>query len=476
MTSSLVSYTAIAAAIMLSSCASLPIDVPPQPAPSVLASSESLPQAQFFNATAAPLPLPSEWWTEFDDALLSDLITRALGANKQLSVAEANIDIARAGLSRGSLERGYNVGSSASASAARSASPNAFNTDLSLTGGGGIGASWEYDLFGRIEAAIKASELSVEAAEQARRDVAVVIAAETARAYVDLRGAQTRLAVAKDNADIQAQSLSLLNDLLENGRATELDVNRAEAQYRTTLANLPRFDASIDAAVARLAVLTGSNASAPDTVLRSLKSVTGRVPVLRGTMALGEPSDLLRRRPDIRRAEVEIARRLALSEVERARLFPVISFNADVRTLLDSGLGARNATGIGIGFGIGPTLSWDGPDLRRVRADIDIADAQTNLAYAVYEQTVLQALSDVETALAAYKNELRRRSDLVRAVEAARSALGLAKLRFEEGLDDFLDVLDAQRTVLESEDRLAESDLQTTLLAIETYRQLGGTL
>ena len=119
-------------------------------------------------------------------------------------------------------------------------------------------------------------------------------------------------------------------------------------------------------------------------------------------------------------------------------------------------------------------MVWEGPDLRRVRADIALSDAQTKQAYAVYEQTVLQALSDVETALSNAKNEVQRRDDLIKAAEASRTALELAQLRFDEGLDDFLDVLEAQRTLLENEDRLAQSRLETTRLAILTYRELGG--
>jgi len=127
-----------------------------------------------------------------------------------------------------------------------------------------------------------------------------------------------------------------------------------------------------------------------------------------------------------------------------------------------------------LGFGIGPAIRWEGPDLRRVRADIDLADAETSRAYRIYEETVLQALADVETAVSNNRNEAKRTDDLSRAVEAAKEAVELAQLRYEEGLDDFLDVLDAQRTLLIAEDRLAQNQLQTTRLTILTYRELGG--
>ena len=196
------------------------------------------------------------------------------------------------------------------------------------------------------------------------------------------------------------------------------------------------------------------------------------IPELKNTLLTGSPDGMIRRRPDIRQAETEIARRLALSEAERARLFPTLSFDGNLLAVFNSDNRIDRLSSFGFNFG--PALVWEGPDLRRVRADIALSDAQTKQAYAVYEQTVLQALSDVETALSNAKNEVQRRDDLIKAAEASRTALELAQLRFDEGLDDFLDVLEAQRTLLENEDRLTQSRLETTRLAILTYRELGG--
>lgn len=456
------------AALWLSACATP--SLPPKPLPDTATAKliETTPE-QFFNASGAALPLPSQWWAGFNDATLNALIERALSANIQLDVAQANIEIAQAALARTTLETSYSTGSSAGLDIGRAGRPNA---NITPTLSGVLSASWEYDAFDRIANAIKASELSVEAARQARRDVAVIISSEIALAYVDLRGAQKRLSVAQDNAQTQAQSLDLLQDLLDNGRATSLDLSRAEAQYRTTLANLPRFQATIDSALSRIAVLTGTSASTPDDTLRALRVQARPIPSLQTPLSIGAPQDLLRRRPDIRAAETEIARLLALSDVERARLFPTISFNADVSALFSDTNRLDQLSSFG--FGLGPAINWEGPDLRRVRADIDIADAQTARAYKIYEQTVLQALADVEAALSNAANERQRRENLSRAVDAARDARELARLRFEEGLDDFLDVLEAQRTLLDTEDRLAENQLQTTRLAVLTYRELGG--
>ncbi len=456
------------AGLVLAGCAGIPVPDKPRENSTPLVK-QSVPQ-QFFNSQGAALPMSSSWWQGFEDSDLTRLIETALAENRQLDVAQANIDIARASLARQRLETSYGTQSNIGAEIGRGASPN---SNIVATFTSGLGASWEYDAFGRIASSIEASELGAEAAEQSRRDVAVIVSSQTALAYTDLRGAQTRLSVAQENADTQAQSLELLRTLLENGRATALDINRAEAQYRTTLADIPRFQATIDSAISRLAVLTGNSALEPGGEILGMSQQARPIPELISGFDIGSPEALLRRRPDIRFAEIEIARLLALSDVERARLFPVVSFNANISSFF--GNGNRLDQLSSFGFGFGPAISWEGPDLRRVRADIDLADAETERAYQQYEQTVLQAFSDVEISLSNLRNEARRRQDLVQAVEAARGALDLAQIRFEEGFDGFLDVLDAQRTLLAAEDRLADNRLQTTRLTIAAYQELGGT-
>ncbi len=460
-------YALSVSGTLLSACASL--TVPEKPSPeSSLAIAAEIPEV-FFNADGVSLPFETSWWEAFGDPDLTRLVNAALAENRALEVAQANVRIASMRLERQERERGIQTSSSANLEAGRAAFPN---RSVIATASGNLGASWEYDAFGRIASAIRAAAFTVEAEEQARRDIAVIISSETALAYIDLRGAQRRLAVARDNAQTQLQSLDLLKLRLENGRATDLDVSRSEAQYRTTLADLPRFQAGIESAVSRLAVLTGTSASAPSQDLLDLKETERDIPSLTESFTVNAPQTLLRRRPDIRLAETEISRRLALSDVERARLFPTLIFNADIFSLF--GNGNRFDQASSLGFGLGPALRWEGPDLTRVRADIAVADAETERAYIVYEQTVLQALADVEAALSNRRNEATRQENLILAVRSAKQSLELAQLRFEEGVDDFLDVLDAQRTLLAAEDRLAENRLQTTRLTVQTYRELGG--
>ncbi|MCR9193384.1 MAG: TolC family protein [Hyphomonas sp.] len=448
--------------LIVAACASAP-PAPERPAFTVKESAFSTTNTSGIAAS----PVTMTWWKTFDDPLLDQLVTTALAENKDLAVAAANIETARAALARQTLQRSFSTDSAASAELGRAARDGA-NTELS--GSGQIGASWEFDAAGGISAAIDGAVFEVEQLSEIRRDVAVTVAAETALAYVDYRGNQVRLRVAQSNAELQGESLELLNVLFENGRATRLDVERAEAQYRTTLASLPLLEIAIRSAGIRLAALTGrTDFSASETLLQQ-PDMQVVIPSPPESLGVGTPQDLIRRRPDIRAAEADIARRLALGEVERARLFPTLMFNADLLSLFTE----DNASIDSFGFGIGPAIRWEGPDLRRVRGDIEIADAQTRAAFANYERTIVDALQEIEIALLSYGQEQKRRPDLEAAADSAARALDLARLRFDEGLDDFLDVIDAQRTLLDAQDRLESNRLATTRQAVATYRALGG--
>lgn len=419
------------------------------------------------NTNFASIEVDSSWWEGFEDPILDQLIVDALTNNKDLTVAQTNIDIVQARLQRERLDPSLSTQSQAGADLGRAARDGA---DVEVTGNAQIGASWEYDAFGRIASEIESAEFDVLAAQEARRDVAVIVASETALAYADLRGNQVRLSVAETNAALQEDSLDLLKTLFENGRATRLDLERAEAQYRATLASLPLLEANIRTAGARLVTLTGQTGLAESEIIQSSLETRRQTPLPPKTLSVGTPEALIRRRPDIRSAEADIASLLALGEADRARLFPTLTFNANLLSLFSDG----NDLGDSFGFGIGPAIRWDGPDLRRVRADIDVTDAQARAAFARYEASVVNALGEVEIALINYSQEQARREDLEAAATAAERAVDLARLRFEEGLDDFLDVIDAQRTLLQAQDQLEISRLTTTRQAIAAYRALGG--
>lgn len=447
--------------LCLTACST--IDVPPAPEFEVVEPVRS----GFVFAMEETAPITPTWWRQFDDPTLVALVELALQENRTLDVARANLAEAESVLRRAKLERSFDTSSSVSLLGSNSTIDN--NISLGLSGS--LGASWEIDAFGRIDAQIKAAEFNRDAAIEAKRDIAVLIASQTAQAYVELRGAQQRLKVAEASVGLQTESLELLRLLADAGRSNDLDLNRAESLYLTTRASLPIFRANVETARTRLAALTSIAAGNPQPIMLPLLE-PGPIPAHRGTISSGTPSDLIRRRPDIRQAEARIAQQLSLGDLERARLFPSISLDLSLNSFFDSLSDTLSRKSVGFGFG--PSIEWAGPDLRRVRADIDISDNQTRAAIANYEQTVFDALSDVESSLALYKRELERRDDLSGASAAALKSLVLAQLRFDEGLDDFLDVLDAQRTLLETRDDLVQNDILITTYAISAYRAFGG--
>lgn len=414
-------------------------------------------------------PVRADWWRGFDDPLLAGLVEAALAGNRDLLAGDAGLVEAEALLRQVASQRSVSTLSRADAELARPPGEDR-ETDFSVSGS--LSANWEVDAFGRIEALVEAGQFDVEAARQIRRDIAVAVAAETALAYTDWRGNAARLEVARRNASAQKEGLDLIRRLLENGRATQLDVERAEAQYRTTLASLPVFRAGLEEAAARLSALTAGAARETLLVREATDDPLSAVPELRAPLATGTVESLLRRRPDIRLAEARLGRAVALTEAARADLFPTVTLGASALALFDETDALTRSTSLG--FGLGPAISWAGPDLRAVRASIDAADARADGALAVYEQTVLDALADVEAALSAYAAERARRADLIAAAESAEAAFELADLRFREGIDDYLDVLDAQRTLLDAQDRLVSSRVETTRRAIRAYRSLGG--
>jgi len=454
-------WCAALATLVAAGCANVP-DAPVNSAPAIEA-------GYAFRSLPAGTAPSSDWWNGFDDPELKRLVETALKASPVLRGADASVAEAEALLRLALLTRSPSTSSAASATAER---PVGGNDDFAASGSASLAATWELDAFGRLGAAIEAARFDEASARELRRDLAVSIASETALAYIDLRSAEARLAVAEANAAAQKDSLDLVRKLFENGRSNELDLNRADAQYRTTLASLPVFRASIADAGNRLAALTGNAATNPVLASPAAGTPSARIPSLTAPLSAGAPEDLLRRRPDVRLAEARIGSALSLGKAARANLFPRITFNADILGIVrDTGVAFNEDS---IGLSIGPAISWAGPDLRRVYAQIDVNDARALGAAADYEAAVLDALAEAETALSNYLNERARRADLEAALISARRAYDLSRLRFEQGLDSSLDVLDAQRTLLNAEDGLAVNEAEIARRAVRAYRALGG--
>lgn len=410
------------------------------------------------------------WWGEFNDPVLSDLVAQAMKNNLDIRVAYANLLQARA-LSR---EAGYgrqptvNATGSATRNLNSQETPNGQNmprTNNSFEAG--FDASWELNLFGRVSARIAAQESLAEASEADWQQMQVTIAAEVAKTYAELRGAQYRLDIANRNLDNQAESLKLTQVLLDAGAATALDVARAETQLTVTKASIPVLNATVTAAINRLSVLTGK---VPDATQSKLNAAAP-LPSLPLTIALGDAGALLKRRPDVRAAERNLASTVAQYNLAEADLFPT------VRLMGSLGFIATNLSSFGtsaLAASLGPSLDWQVFNRGAIRARIAQADAQSQAQLATYEKTVLSALEETQTAVSNFAQQENKRAQLQKAARSAQTAATLAKQRFDQGYDDFLDVLVAEKTLLETEDTLAVSEIESVTNLIAIYKALGG--
>jgi multidrug efflux system outer membrane protein len=298
----------------------------------------------------------------------------------------------------------------------------------------------------------------------------VTLTSEMARNYFELRGLQNELGVALKNAENQKQTLAITQARLEGGRGTELDVARARAQWTATLALIPPLQSGISAAIHRLSVLTGQQPNALKTALEKQSPL----PPLPSLVNIGKPEELLRRRPDIRVAERNLAAATAGIGIVTADLFPRVTFNGNIALESSSftGLGASGSET----WSFGPRISWAALDYGHVRARIRAAGARADASLAQYEQTVLSALEETENALVDFGREQERMSYLQQTVESSRAASQLAQQRFDAGAVDFLVVLDAERALLDAEDQLARSQTRTLTSLVSVYKALGGSI
>jgi multidrug efflux system outer membrane protein len=411
------------------------------------------------------------YWTGFDDPMLSGLIDDALARNKDLRAAEANLRAARAARRLAGFDQFPTVNAAGSYTHNLDSQEQLPGIDMHDrefdVAQAGFDGLWELDLFGRVRRNVEAARGDVGAAAATLQDARVSVIAEVARDYFILRGLQDRLTLTQRNADNQFSTLKLTRNRLEAGRGNELDTSRAEAQWQTTVASIPSLEATIATTCYRLSVLTGRQPMALSASLSSLAPM----PALPPLNAIGTPEQLLRRRPDVRVAERRLAAATARVGVAVGDLFPKVTLVGEVGyfapTFGDFGQSEARS------FSAGPSISWAAFDLGRVRARISSAKAETDQALAAYEGAVLGALEDTEGSLISYGRSQSRREALRIAAAASDKAADLARKRFEGGLIDFLEVLDAERTALSAELLLSQSrtDAATSLIAV--YKALG---
>ncbi len=410
------------------------------------------------------------WWSLLGDPQLNALVKRALKENHDLRIAAANVRQARALLGAERLERFPITSSSAGATRERQ-SVTAVGEGVDRTDtfySAALDARWELDVFGRVKRSIEARAADAEARVAEHRAAALSVAAEVARTYLELRGAQYRLRVAELNAGNQAETYELTQALLEGGRGTDLDLARAEAQLQQTLASLAPLETTVDAGIHRLGVLVGRFPNE----LRSELSYPKDLPKLPTRLAIGDPGSLLRRRPDVQTAERALAAATARIGVAVGDLFPRISLVGSLgflSTSLDELLDGDSQT-----HQIGPFLSWPAFDLGRVRQRIRATEAESEAVLATYEQTVLEALEETENALVGYIRNRRRQARLSVAAEASARATELARIRYRYGAESFLTVLDAERRLLEAEDLEAVAATDSAVAFTRLYKALGG--
>jgi NodT family efflux transporter outer membrane factor (OMF) lipoprotein len=479
--------------------------------------------------TQAATPPVTLWWTTFRDPELNSLIGRAVRGNLTLRQAVSRVRQARyeraiagAGLfpnvnvdggyqrARGSnnvlIPLGAFGGGSSSASGASGAAQQTGKNGMTaqpqqeIAGGGGgatvaggppggpqsplglggfpgvdtdlyqIGfdATWEIDVFGGQQRGIEAAGADFAAAQEDARDSLVTLLAETARTYIELRGDQRQFEIAKQNLAAQQDTLSLTRSKYQAGFVTQLDVARQATQVATTAAALPALEGRVRIAIHTLGVLVGED---PDALSAELIK-PGVIPPVPPEIPVGLPSDLLRRRPDVRRAERQLAAATARVGQATADLFPKFSITGALG--LDSTKPKHLLDWNSRYWALSPGISWPIFDAGRIRANIDVQDEVRQQAYANYQQTVLNALKDVEDSLSSYRTEQLRNQALTDAVDAARQAVDLAKQQYNQGVTDFLTVLDAERAEFAAEDSLAQSDQTISTDLVSLYKALGG--
>jgi multidrug efflux system outer membrane protein len=414
----------------------------------------------------------TNWWRGFGDAELVQLVNQAVASNLDLRMATANLLQARA------LRLGAKADFLPVVDGVAGYSNNVYSEPQLFNFSGtprrqqlydaGFDATWELDIFGRLRRAYQASTASMEAAAAMRHDVQISLVSEVGRNYFELRGAQNELSVLRGNADNQRETLKITLARLDAGRGTELDVARARAQLNNTMAEIPPMEAAVAHAIHRLGVLTGQQ---PEALVDELRTPQP-MPALPSLVAIGNPAQLLRRRPDIRAAERNLAAASAGIGVAVADLFPRVTFNGAI------GLEAESFSGLGKPGSdmrsFGPAITWAALDYGHVRSRIKAAGAVADAQIAQYQKTVLTSLEETENALVDFGRTRARREFLAESVKASQAAANLAHTQFDNGATDFLTVLDAERVLLESQDQLAQTETQTAIALVAVYKSLAG--
>ena len=410
---------------------------------------------------------PADWWLILDDPVLTSLIEQAVASNLDLKEARARVREARALRGISKANRFPTIDASGAAKLSRSSEDTGSGTERKLYAAG-FDATWELDLFGGKQRAIEAAEAELQLSEEDLRDVLVSLLAEVALNYVEVRSFQARLLVAHANLDAQKETYNIAQWRFQAGLSTRLDVEQAKYNLEQTRSRIPDLNTGLAQAGNRLSVMLGQYPGSLEMVLSEHKAI----PVTPLEVAVGVPADVLRHRPDVRRAERQLAAQTAQIGVATADLYPKFSLLGSIGL---EALSLDNLFLVGSRtHSIGPSITWPVFDAGTIRKNIEVQSAQQEQSLIQYEAAILKALEEVENALVAYAEEHSRRQSLSEATEAAQQAVDLAQSLYLSGLIDFTDVLDAQRSLLSFQDQLSISESEVTSNLITLYKALGG--
>ncbi|MFM8331329.1 MAG: efflux transporter outer membrane subunit, partial [Candidatus Methylumidiphilus sp.] len=458
----------LTAALLLSACAVGPDYAPPK---------TDIPPRWTQTAPAASAQPMDDWWKSFNDPLLNQLIAEAIQSNLDVKLAETRIREARANRT-GTLAAGLpSFGARSDLTRRRnninasgqSAAAGAFGVGNQIINifQAGFDASWELDLFGAVRRAVESADAVLQSEEETRRDTLITLLGEVARNYIELRANQQLLAVTRDNLRSQEDTLALTRIRRQAGLSSELETAQSEGLTAETRAQAPTYEAAAQRAIHALSVLLGQ----PPGTLAPRLDPPGPLPASAAAGLAELPADVVRRRPDIRRAERKLAAANAEIGVAMAELYP--------RVKLSAFLGLQNTslagfTPIGKSWAMASSVTMPLFNWGRIQANITAKEAQNDGALLSYQAAVLQAYKEVEDALAGLAEAERRIAALNQSVEAQRLAFTLASERWRNGLSAYLDVLLAERGVFQSQRELVQAQSQQAAQHVALYKALGG--
>jgi multidrug efflux system outer membrane protein len=412
-----------------------------------------------------------KWWMHFNDPTLDRVVERAVEANKDLAIAYERVLQARAArqISKSGLYPSVDgTGHLSRVRTSENVGAGTAGGNTETYYGAGAGVTWELDVLGGVRRSIEAADAGLQATEETYRDFMVLLLAEVAGGYVEVRTLDERILLAQENIRTQKGSLKLAEDRFEAGLVPKIDITQAQTNLSNTQAFLPQLGIERVEVINRLSVLLGGYSYETQALLGSSSSI----PKPPQQAAAATPAEVLRSRPDVRAAERRLASQHARVGVAEADLYPRFTLNGNFQLLSTESGDVFDSSSRDYGFG--PAFRWNLFNAGRVRSQIDIEESKTREAYLAYENVVLSAVGEVETSMGGLAFERDRLASLMTASASASETVSLVKDNYAKGLVDFQNVLDAERTATSTDDKRALSEGRIAGFYIELYQSLGG--